>query len=90
MIFTCVLLQEGGKDGSTNSEERHEKADSEKSEKKDVEKGLRDEAKEKRDKGKGDEPDAEDAVWTLEEKDQLFQFITKVTQTLRVWKRMTC
>ena len=29
-------------------------------------------------KEKKSEEDAEEAVWTLEEKDQLFQFITKV------------
>ena len=31
-------------------------------------------------KEKKSEEDAEEAVWTLEEKDQLFQFITKVVR----------
>lgn len=41
-------------------------------------------------KEKKSEEDAEEAVWTLEEKDQLFQFITKVVrvstlQTYTIW-----
>ena len=41
-------------------------------------------------KEKKSEEDAEEAVWTLEEKDQLFQFITKVVrvstlQTFKIW-----
>ena len=41
-------------------------------------------------KEKKSEEDAEEAVWTLEEKDQLFQFITKVVrvstlQTFTIW-----